>query len=165
MNLKNILVAVLAIPFVRGDNLRGSIEHEDAIDQDHRFLPRYPENPNRPWSAAQKRMYQRDKRRNKTNPFRTKAEADRERLRKHRQANRRGNPGGDPYEPGYGDKWYAGGRSGRRRQRCADSGRDCNWRGLDYDVSPHGGYDRDYRHGGKHYPIFGYPSDWGDWDD
>lgn len=102
-------------------------------------------------NAAQKRQIQRDKRRAITNPYRTQAEADRERWRKHRHGQNRG-PQADPYEPGYGHSNFAGIREGRRRDDCASTGRGCGWRALDYDYSPHGGYDWDSIHN-KHYPY------------
>lgn len=113
-----------------GDNLRGR-----PLDQDRRALQ---------WkkNAAQKRQDQRDRRRKFTNPGRTQFEEDRERWRKHGQAINRGNPRGDPYEPGYGDPFYA-------RNREFSPWRGNNWHALDYDPWD-GKFDYDPIHG-THY--------------
>lgn len=106
-------------------------------------------------NAAQKRQNNRDERRRKRGIHRTDADAHRERDRKHAQANNRGNPRADPYEPGYGDTQYAHKREDSRAARCRRYGlpEDCGWKALDYD-SPrngHGGRDYDDVHK-KHYP-------------
>lgn len=113
-----------------GDNLRGK-----TVDEGRRAL----------WkkNAAQKRQDQRDRRRKQYNPGRTQDEEDRERWRKHDQANKWGNPRRDPYEPNYGDPSYA-------RNREYSPYRGNHWHALDYDPWDYD-YDYDPIHK-KHYP-------------
>lgn len=88
-----------------GGNMRGSNNFETGsslleeptadLIEEHRRLK---------WNAAQKRQFRRDKRREKTNPFRTQREERAERWRKHQQAINRGNDRADPYEPKHGGR-------------------------------------------------------------
>lgn len=128
-----------------GDYLRGVPRD---IDDENRLL----------WgkkNAAQKRQDNRDERRQRWGIHRTDGDAHRERDRKHTQANNRGRPQVDPYEPNYGDTNYALKRERARDSRCKRFGRaeDCGWAALDYDWPNygHGGNDRDFVHG-THYP-------------
>jgi hypothetical protein len=100
-------------------------------------------------TAAQKRMFQRDRRRHRERPDRTYEEAFAERLRKDRQAGRRGRPRTDPYHREYGDPDFAAKRSMRRRQRCRNSNgdSDCNWKALDPDPDRRPNYEYDRIHG------------------
>jgi hypothetical protein len=106
-------------------------------------------------NAAQKRQNNRDNKRRNRGVIRDKLKADKERNRKHAQANNRGNNRADPYEPEYGDTEYAHKREHLREARCKETGllKDCGWKALDYDSTNngHGGYDQDYVHN-KHYP-------------
>ncbi|KAL3758856.1 hypothetical protein ACHAWU_003128 [Discostella pseudostelligera] len=83
------------------------------------------------WTAAQQRLYERDKRRKYTNPYRTQAEEDAERLRMHE--NGLYDPRRDPYNRQYGDHEYAYFREQRFREDCRLLGINCNVHALDYD--------------------------------
>jgi hypothetical protein len=84
------------------------------------------------WTAAQQRQYQRDRRRRYTNPYRTQAEEDAERLRKHEQGifDRRR----DPYNRQQGDHEYAYYREKRLEEDCKRNGVSCNYHALDWDA-------------------------------
>ncbi len=84
------------------------------------------------WTAAQKRQYQRDRRRRHTNPNRTQDEEDAERRRKHDQGifDRRR----DPYNRQYGEHEYAFYREQRLKEDCKQNGVHCNFHALDWDA-------------------------------
>eukprot|EP01083_Nonionella_stella_P177242 622391_1 len=89
-------------------------------------------------NAAQKRQNQRDANRMNPNhpsynPFRDEFDEHGERLRKHRQADRIGNPDKDPYEPFHGTVAYARKREVARQNRCYDTGEHCDFEALHYD--------------------------------
>ena len=112
--------------------MRGALEEGGAVDPDGhgRFLTKFDPRMN----AAQKRQWQRDKRRNVTNPNRSWWEEDNERRRKDQQAWNRGNPRVDPYHREYGDPWFAHKRESARDSRCIGTGwRDCGWEALNVD--------------------------------
>ena len=67
------------------------------------------------------------------NPFRDEFDEHGERLRKHKQAARVGNPEKDPYEPFYGTVAYARKREVARQNRCDVTGEHCNFEALHYD--------------------------------
>ena len=99
------------------------------------------------WTAAQQRQFQRDRRRRYTNPYRTQAEEDAERLRKHNQGifDRRR----DPYNRQYGDHEYAAYREERLREDCKRNGVHCNFHALEWDPGDKR-YDYDWVHD-EHY--------------
>ena len=88
------------------DNLRGIVdEFEDTnLEKDNRHLK---------WNSAQKRQFQRDRRREGTG--RTQEDEDKERWRKHNQAIKRGRSRVDPYEPKHGGRNFM-----RRRKNGAN---------------------------------------------
>jgi hypothetical protein len=117
-----ILMTTLHLVVANGESLRGfnrevqedlSYRVDAALDakEDHRRLK---------WNAAQKRQSNRDKRREKTNPFRTQGEENAERWRKHQQAINRGNSRVDPYEPKHGGRQFMRARNNGRNYRKND---------------------------------------------
>lgn len=110
------------------------------------------------WTAAQQRLYQRDKRRKFTNPDRTQAEEDAERIRMHEQGLI--DPTRDPYNRMFGDHEYAYYREQRLQEDCRRLGINCNVHALDYDSADRT-YDYDWIHD-EHYlgtPYDPYPHD------
>jgi hypothetical protein len=99
------------------------------------------------WTAAQQRLYQRDKRRKFTNPDRTQAEEDAERVRMHEQGLI--DPRLDPYNRAFGDHEYAYYREQRLQEDCRVLGINCNVHALDWD-SVDKSYDYDWIHD-EHY--------------
>ena len=99
------------------------------------------------WTAAQQRQYQRDRRRRYTNPDRTQAEEDAERLRKHEQGifDRRR----DPYDREFGDYDYAVYREERLREDCERNRVHCNFHALDWNEADRR-YNYDWVHGERY---------------
>ena len=135
-----------------------------AVDYNSRQLKVWPK-----YNGAQKRQTQRDKNRFNPghpsfNPTRNQGQEDRERWRKHTQANVSGRRRRDPYEPfvsnaGLGNPTYARRREVARANREAATGgaRDANYHALNLDlVNPgHMGYDYDPIHN-RHYGNTNY---------
>lgn len=133
-----------------GDFLRGYPEGgSSSAGRHHRAL--YYEK----LSAAQKRQNQRDYRRQFTNPFRTEAEENAERQRKHQQGIF--DPKRDPDNRQFGFHEYAFYREQDRADRCTRTGRGCNYHALDWDNQDKR-YDYDPWHG-EHYSGTPYDHD------
>ena len=157
-----------------GYNLRGFIDSDDLAKTDSRRRLNYYKK----YNAAQKRQNQRDRRRFNPNhpnynPNRNQWDEDRERWRKHKQAANIGRPRKDPYEPNYGNRYYARKREVARSNRCSGTGglfgggRDCRYVALRYDVNAgpgsqnHGERDYDPIHDKDYYPgDYGVGNSW-----
>eukprot|EP01083_Nonionella_stella_P119391 356850_1 len=106
------------------------------------------------YNAPQKRQTQRDQNRFNPNhpsfnPNRNQWEEDHERERKHIQAQVSGRPRRDPYEPNYGNKYYARKREVARQNRFDATGRDggyhaLSWNGNDQAFDIDRIHNRDY---------------------
>lgn len=122
-------------------HLRGPSRHELRNSQQFR------RSLQEKWTAAQQRLYERDKRRKITNPYRTQAEEDAERVRMHEQGLI--DPRRDPYNRMFGDHEYAYYREQRLQEDCRLLGINCNVHALEWDPGDRR-YDYDWIHD-EHY--------------
>ncbi|KAL3758857.1 hypothetical protein ACHAWU_003129 [Discostella pseudostelligera] len=137
---------MMGVAIVHGDYLRGY--PEDRSSSRYRRALQFEK-----LTAAQKRQDQRDYRRQFINPFRTEAEENAERQRKHHQG--LFDPKDDPSNRQFGFHEYAFYRERNRANECKRTGRGCKYHALDWDPG-----DRRYDYDPDHFEHYsGTPFD------